>query len=683
MKDLLERGSRQRASISERGFVFPTFVLASIALILLSSPRPAAPAPDLSSAAETIAKRLTADLSAAPEEELGRVIFVVPPVGLVIKLEKSEATLDAEYLLTRAPEKSGPGAFPMVIGAVRLTAVRQDKARAILLWSRVPPREGDELVTPSRITILLLPTRDLAHHPGATAALTDQAFEIAFGQVSRVRVVRLKQEPQGEGAQNLLRTAGEIGLFVEPLVLPDASGVKIAAKARSVLSGYTAGTYAEVVALGPPTSLPTPYMARPAPRTTQPIPAPPAQPSTDRPAWADPQVKEETIPRTSPLSAKAEEAPAGFVITQRESQPGEILLESQKPGPIGKDLEEALVGISAADLDGDGRPELVGISDGGVYVYKWTTKGFAALTGHLETEKFVQYLYVDTADINGNGRDEIFVTVIRSIAAGMEFRSHLRSIVFELDGRRLKPVATDLPYYFRVARIPGQKKPVLLAQKKGRNEPFSGPILRMAWKDSKYVEEEPLPLPDENAWLYNVTILEVGDKGPTAVSSVNWKGRLLVQKDGKEIWKGKENLGPVEHAGFLQTPRVTTLPESLRSTTQPRPEKIAERRVIGRRILAGRPLFGSGNLELITVATRLQFGVQIFGKGANGATVVGYVNSGDKFEKHWETEPIDGAARDVTLADFDGDGRRDVVLLSDLDDTTSLNLFLFRPRKGA
>jgi hypothetical protein len=529
---------------------------------------------------------------------------------------------------------------------------------------------------------LLLPTRDLAHHPGATAALTDQAFEIALGQVSRVRVVRLQREPQGEEAQNLLRTAGEIGIFVEPLVLPDPSGVRVAAKARSVLSGYTAGTYAEVVSLGPPTSLPTPRMARPA-LPTQPIPSPPSQPSADRPAWADPQVKEETIPRTSPLSAKAEEAPAGFVITQRESQAGEILLESEKPGPIGKKLEEALVGISAADLDGDGRPELVGISDGGVFTYKWTTKGFAALTGHLETEKFVQYLYVDTADINGNGRDEIFVTVIRSIAAGVEFRSHLRSIVFELDDRRLKPVATDLPYYFRVARIPGQKKPVLLAQKKGRNETFSGPILRMAWKDSKYVEEEPLPLPDKDAWLYDVTILEVGDTGPTAVSSVNWKGRLLVRKDGKEVWQGKENLGPVEHAGFLQTPRITNLPESLRSMTQPRPEKIAERRVIGRRIVAGRPLFGSGKLELITVATRLQFGIQILGKGAGGASVVGYVNSGDKFEKHWETEPIDGAARDVTLADFDGDGRRDVVLLSDIDDTTSLNLFLFRPRKRA
>jgi hypothetical protein len=549
---------------------------------------------------------------------LGHVIFVVPPVGLVIKLQKSAATLDAEYLLTRAPEKSGPGAFPMVIGAVRLTAVRQDKARAILLWSKVPPREGDELVTPSRVTVLLLPTRDLAHHPGATAALTDQAFEIAFGQVSRVRVVRLQREPQGEEAQNLLRTAGEIGLFVEPLVLPDPSGVKVAAKA------------------GPPTSLPTPRMARPGP-PTQPIPGPPSQPSADRPAWVEPQVKEETIPRTSPLSAKAEEAPAGFVITQRESKPGEIHLESEKPGPIGKKLEEALVGISA--LDGNGRPELVGISDGGVFTYRWTNKGFAALTGHLETDQFVQYLYVDTADINGNGRDEIFVTAIRSIPAGLEFRSKLLSIVFELDGRRLKPVATELPYFFRVARIPGQEQPVLLGQKMGKNVTVAGPILTMAWKDNKYAEENTLPLPDKDAWLYNVTILEVGDKGPSAVSSVNWKGRLLVQKDGKEIWTGKENLGPVEHAGFLQTPRVTTLPESLRSTTQPRPEKIAERRVIGRRIIAGRPLFGSGKVELITVANSVHIGLTLLGKGVAAASVVGYVHSGDKFEKHWARPP--------------------------------------------
>ena len=303
VKEHHEQRSKAKASKSKRGFVNPVFVLVSIAFILLSTPRPAAPASDLSSAAESIAKRLTADLSTAQEEELGRVIFVVPPVGLVFKLIKSGATLDAEYLLTRAPEKSGPGAFPMVIGAVRLTAVRQDKARAILLWSRVPPREGDDLVTPSRVTVLLLPTRDLAHHPGATASLTDQAFEIALGQVSGLRVVRFQREPQGEEAQRLLRTAGEIGLFVEPLILPDPGGIKVAVKTRSVLSGYTAATYAETIALAP-------HTAHSAPHTVQPAPVAPTQPSAEvPPAWRDPQIREETIPAAPAPRAKAEEAP--------------------------------------------------------------------------------------------------------------------------------------------------------------------------------------------------------------------------------------------------------------------------------------------------------------------------------------------------------------------------------------
>jgi len=68
---------------------------------------------------------------------------------------------------------------------------------------------------------------------------------------------------------------------------------------------------------------------------------------------------------------------------------------------------------------------------------------------------------------------------------------------------------------------------------------------------------------------------------------------------------------------------------------------------------------------------------------AGAASVVGYVDTGNHFEKHWETEPIEGAARDVALADFDGDGRRDVVLLSAIEDKASLNLFLLRPAKGA
>jgi hypothetical protein len=642
------------------------FLLFLASLFIHSPPGLRADTSHLVSAADRIAEQFTADLSKGPDVG-GRVTFDIPPSGVVVKFDRSGARADSEYLLMREPEKRGT-AFPAVIGAVRLTEVRDDVARGILLWSQTAPRPGDRVVPPSSVTIFLVPASDLARHPGASATVVDQALELALSRKPRLRVVRLAGPPDPDDAAKRLKATGEIGLFLEPVLLPAPDGVKVAAKARSVLSGQTTATYAEAVALAPAMAQPSPPPAPPAATLAPPPPVP---------------EKKEAIPPAPTPPAKADVAPPGFVFPRQEREPGKIVREGEKAGPIRKQVTETLIGITAADVDGDGKPELVGISETGVFVYRWTDKGFVLQTEYPEREKFVRYLAVDAADINGNGREEIFVTAISSVPAGIEMRNRLQSLALELDGRTLKPVASGLPYFLRVERIPGQDQALLLAQEMGKHDPFHGPILKMTWKGGQYVQQGPLPMPGKNSWLYDFAILEVGDKGGAAVTSINWKGYLLVHRNGEEIWEGKENLGQVDHAGFLQTPRAVKMQEGLRAVTQPRTEEMADRRVIGRRILVDRPLFGDGNVELITVANRARVGLQLrlFGEVAGAASVVGYVNSGEKFEKNWETEPIEGVARDVALADFDGDGRRDVVLLSAIEDKASLNLFLLRPAK--
>jgi len=656
------QGVRRKGHKSELGFsTLISFLIFLASLFIHPLPALSADASHLVNAADRIAEQFTADLSRGPEVG-GRVSFDIPPAGVVVKFDRSGARPDSEYLLTREAEKPGT-AFPVVIGAVRLTEVRDDVARAVLLWSQTAPRPGDRVVHPPSVTIFLVPASDLARHPGASATVVDQALELALSRKPRLRVVRLPGPPDADEAAKRLKATGEIGLFLEPVLLPAPDGVKVAAKARSVLSGQTTATYAEAVSL--------------APAMAQPPPVPPTPPS------------EKTVPPAIPPAptppAKADVVPPGFVFPRQERQPGEIVREGEKGGPIRKEVTETLIAITAADVDGDGRPELVGISETGVFVYRWTDKGFVQQTGYPEQQKFVRYLAVDAADINGNGRDEIFVTAISSVPAGIEMRNRLQSFALELDGRTLKPVASGLPYFLRVERIPGQDQALLLAQEMGTHDPFSGPVLKMTWKGGQYVQQGPLPVSGKNAWLYDFAILEVGDKGSAAVTSINWKGYLLVYRNGEEIWEGKESLGQVDHAGFLQSPRAVKIPEGLRAMTQPRTEEMADRRVIGRRILVARPLFGDGNVELITVANRVRVGIQLrlFGEVAGAASVVGYVETGNKFEKHWETEPIEGVARDVALADFDGDGRRDVVLLSAIEDKASLNLFLLRPAKGA
>ncbi|MFQ5961974.1 MAG: FG-GAP repeat domain-containing protein [Candidatus Methylomirabilales bacterium] len=666
------RGATRRAAASDVGFYNSVFFLLSLAsIILILAPHSAPAASDLTSATQDISERLTAEVTATPEGG-GRVIFVVPPVGLVVEFERPGAHSNREYLLTRQPEKAKE-AFPVVIGVVRLSAVREEQARGVVLWATTTPRPGDKLIPPDHITIFILPAKDLAHHPDASGPVVEQAFEIALSHEKKLRVVRLESKPDPEQLAKRLQIAGETGVLLKPVVLPDPGGVRIAVKALSVLSGHTLASYDESIKL--------------APRIARPAPAPPPAPraSHQQGQQAQRPAEGQAVQTAPPPRAQADTAPPGIVFTKKEAEPGEIVVEGEKPGPVRNQVEEQLVAIAAANLDGEGRPELVAISEKGVFTYRWTDRGFAGLTGYLEPDKFVQYLSVDAADINGNGRDEIFVTALSSVAAGLEFRNRLRSLVLELDGRRLKPIASELPYFLRVTRVPGQKRPLLLAQKMGRNDPFVGPVLTMTWDGNRYVEKEPLALPGKAAWLYEFSILEMGDEGATAVTAVNWKGRLLVRRNGEEVWTGKENLGRIEHASFLQTPRSIRPPEGLRQMTQPRTEKIAERRVLSRRILAARPLFGTGKIELITVANRARYGLQVrlFGEAFGAASVVGYVDSGDKFEKNWETEPIEGEARDLTLADFDGDGRRDVVLLSAMEDHTSLNLFLLRRRKGA
>ncbi|MGH7377560.1 MAG: FG-GAP repeat domain-containing protein, partial [Candidatus Methylomirabilales bacterium] len=536
-------------------------------------------------------QRLTADLSAAPEGA-GRVLFAIPPRGLVVKFEQRGARPDREYLLTREPEQPG-AAFPLVIGAVRLTEVREEVARGILLWSEAAPQPGDRVVPPPRVTIFLAPASDLARHPEASATLADQALELALSREPRLRVIPLPGQPDPAELAKRLKAAGEIGLLLEPLLLPDPAGVTLAAKARSVLSGQTTSTYAQVLS--------------PAPRAAYPSPLPPTPPK----AGLSPPPEKEAIRIVPPAPAETEVPPPGFVITKKEAEPGEIVPAGEKPGPIRNEVTEALLAITAADLDGDGRPELVGISEAGVFAYRWTDRGFVQLTRYLEPERFVRYLHVDAADINGNGRDEIFVTAISSVPAGLEMRNGLRSFVLELHDRTLKSVATDLPYFLRIARVPAQDRALLLAQAMGTHQPFAGPILKMAWKGNRYAQEGTLPLPRKVAGLYDLAILEAGDQGPTSVASVNEKGHLLVRRGAEVTWEGKETLGEVSHAGFLQTPRVPRLTESLRAITQPRAEGLAERRNLSRRILAASPLFGRGKVEVITVANGVHHGLQI------------------------------------------------------------------------
>ncbi len=217
---------------------------------------------------------------------------------------------------------------------------------------------------------------------------------------------------------------------------------------------------------------------------------------------------------------------------QREFRPGK--------GPvryIGRhDFDFVMVDFAVGDLTGNGDTEFVMIDDHRVMIYKYENKKFRKV-GQLTTRKNInRFLSVDVADINGNGRDEIFVT--------NHWGDRLKSFVLEVvPGKKgLTRIWDEVNLYFRVLRE-FDAKPRLIAQSPGFEVPFRPGIKTLYSKHGKYVEGPALVTGAgkvRNLTLYG---LALGDITPnkseeTIILDNNYKlrvyssgGRLLVSSD--------------------------------------------------------------------------------------------------------------------------------------------------------
>ncbi|MCZ7625689.1 MAG: hypothetical protein M5R38_07430 [Candidatus Methylomirabilis sp.] len=67
-------------------------------------------------------------------------------------------------------------------------------------------------------------------------------------------------------------------------------------------------------------------------------------------------------------------------------------------------------------------------------------------------------------------------------------RNDLQSFVLELRDGRLVRIAEKLGYFLRVVTGPGIDTPILAGQRMGELTAFEGPIVRLAWDGTRYVE---------------------------------------------------------------------------------------------------------------------------------------------------------------------------------------------------
>ncbi|MFZ5571436.1 MAG: FG-GAP-like repeat-containing protein [Thermodesulfobacteriota bacterium] len=300
-----------------------------------------------------------------------------------------------------------------------------------------------------------------------------------------------------------------------------------------------------------------------------------------------------------------------------------------------RNFEAEISGISAGDVDADGKVEIVLIADKSLQVWRKEDGELKEITG-WEAGAGRKLLGVDIADINGNGKAEIFVTAIRPDFDGMN------SLVLEWKSGSLQPVSHDPAWFYRVVPRPGGK-PMLVGQKKGFEEPFLPGIHELTWDGTGYRPGKRYNLPAESD-LLSLAVGNILNDGREVMVLLDQQDSLrLFLPTGAQEWKSEEKYGGSER--FL---------DYVTSGLERNDEK--ERRYLSQRVIVV-DLDQKAGSEVLVVKNESMTGrflERYRSYGSGSFEVLGWDGLGLSVKA--AADKISGYISDFYVEDLDGDG---------------------------
>lgn len=302
-----------------------------------------------------------------------------------------------------------------------------------------------------------------------------------------------------------------------------------------------------------------------------------------------------------------------------------------------------LIGITVGDVDGDDLNETVFIGKDTVFIYRHANGRMARLE-EVETERTTELISVDVADINANGKEEIFVTAM-NYDSGI-----LKSFVLEFDGSSYRRIVDGAQWYYRVIDMPDRGK-VLLGQRRGIRNIFVGGVHEMTWAGGEYRPAGEKQLP---SWvnIFSFTYGDIFNDGRPRLIGFTGRERLqIMEADGNGVeWVSDEVYGG----------SMTYLDESPDVEPAKIPENDLERHYIHQRIFVA-DTTGDGQNELVVVRNedrtkRLFTRLRLF---KNGQVVSLSFDKMGRY-RNWSTREVSGYISDLAVSDADNDGRSEL-----------------------
>jgi TolB-like protein len=297
----------------------------------------------------------------------------------------------------------------------------------------------------------------------------------------------------------------------------------------------------------------------------------------------------------------------------------------------------SLEGIAIGDVDGDEGLEVVMADREKVVVYKLNE---GRLVEFAQIKPLARYKIhaVNVADLNGNGKAEIYVSAADPSMPG--------SMGVEWNGKEMVTLFEDARYYIRPVKVPGLGV-VLAGQKAGfEGVAISGSIYILTRDGSQLVGEERLPVPaGVNIFDFSFADLD-GDGEWEVVALDKWNKLLVMKQSGKVLWKSEERYGATKRfIGGKSAMQMTQQTGARRGSTKVvdgSTEVLFEELYVPSRILVT-DVDGDGiddiivNVNTSTWST-LARAVQVFQSG----TMLGLKWNGVGLQELWRTRKVDG-----------------------------------------
>ena len=297
-------------------------------------------------------------------------------------------------------------------------------------------------------------------------------------------------------------------------------------------------------------------------------------------------------------------------------------------------------GMAIGDVDGDGKSEIVVVSPDEIYVYRLEEGRLREITRQdVGSERY--NIGVDVADINGNGRAEIFVTALTRP------KNVVRSYVKEFDGKAFAEIAHDLPWFFRVTDLPARGR-ILLGQESRLYAPYRGGLYEMQWDGGAYAPGNPIITPREQMNVLGVALGDVLNAGEETLVAIDRDNRIVIASpSGEALWISGDKYGG------------STLYVNGEKTDQGQEENPI---YLPTRILIRNSTEDKGKSQVIAVNNHEIMGMRWNRRDFTNAQIEAFAWDGVGLAPAWSTRKMTGFIRDVQVADFDDDGRQELVI---------------------